>query len=319
MAQSAAPSLRLVFMGTADFAVPALEALAASRHRIALVYTQPPRPAGRGMQPRPSPVAQAAARLGLPVRRPHTLRDPDEQAAFAGLEVDLGVVAAYGMILPEAILDAPRLGCINLHASLLPRWRGAAPIQHALLAGDEQTGVTVMQMAPGLDTGPILAMQSVPIEAGDTAGDLHDRLADLAARMVVPAVDDLAAGRARAVPQADEGVTYAGKLDRAVGRLDWQRPAAELERRIRALSPWPGCWTEFRGERLKVLAAEVVAGEGEPGLVLDERLTVACGTGALRLARVQRAGGRPLAAEEVLRGFAIPPGSRLGGPCRATS
>ncbi len=319
MASTEPERLRLIFMGTASFAVPSLEALAASRHEIVAVYTQPARPAGRGMKPRPSAVQAAAARLALPVRTPERLRDPAEQAAFAGLGADLGVVAAYGLILPKAVLDAPRLGCINLHASLLPRWRGAAPIQHALLAGDRETGISIFQMEPSLDTGPVLAMERVPITEESTAEILHDTLADLAARMVVPVVDDLAAGRARAVPQPEGGVTYAAKLDKTAGRLDWSRPAAELERQLRALNPWPGCWTEALGQRLRVLAGELALASGPPGVVLDDRLTVACGEAALRLTELQRAGGRPLAAGEFLRGFPLPPGSRLGRPCPATS
>jgi len=221
------------------------------------------------------------------------------------------VVAAYGLLLPRPILDAPRLGCINLHASLLPRWRGAAPIQRALLAGDRETGVTIIQLEPALDSGPILAMERIPIAPHSTAASLHDDLAGLAASMVVPVIDALASGRARPRPQPEEGVTYAGKLDKAEGRLDWRQPAAALERQLRALNPWPGCWTTFEGQRLRVLAGEVTAGQGVPGEVLDERLTVACGEGALRLTRLQRAGGRPLASEEFLRGFEVPPGSRL--------
>ena len=315
----ASEGLRLIFMGTASFAVPSLRALAASRHEILAVYTQPARPAGRGMRPKPSPVQEVAAHLELPVRTPVTLRDPAEQAAFAALDADLGVVAAYGLILPKAVLGAPRLGCINLHASLLPRWRGAAPIQHAILAGDRKTGITIFQMEPSLDTGPVLAMEEIPITERSTAAELHDALAELAARMVVPAIDDLAAGRARAVPQLEEGETYAAKLDKAAGRLDWSRPALEVERHLRALNPWPGCWTEIDDQRLRVLAGELVAGSGAPGEVLDERLTIACGEGALRLTQVQRPGGRPLAADEFLRGFPLPPGSRLGRPCPATS
>ena len=319
MAAGSSPPLRLVFMGTAAFAVPSLRALASGRHRVVAVYTQPARPAGRGMQPRPSPVQAAAEELGLPVRTPPRLRDPAEQAAFAALEADLAVVAAYGLILPPAILEAPRLGCINLHASLLPRWRGAAPIQRALLAGDEESGVTVMQMEPGLDTGPILAMEPLPIGPATTAQELHDALAALAARMVGPAIEELAAGRVQARPQPEDGVTYAAKVDKAEGRLDWSRPALALERQVRALNPWPGCWTELADERLRVLEARLVPGWGAPGEVLDDLLTVACGDGALRLTRVQRAGGRPLPVETFLRGCPVPVGSRLGRPCRATS
>ena len=314
-----APSLRIVFMGTAAFAVPSLRALAAGPHRVVAVYTQPARAAGRGMKARRSPVHEAALDLGLEVRTPETLKDPVECEALASLGPDLAVVAAYGLILPKSILEVPRLGCINLHASLLPRWRGAAPIQRALLAGDSETGVTIIQMEPTLDTGPILAMERVPIEPKATAASLHDTLAELAARMVGPTVDALAKGHITPRPQPEEGVTYAAKIDKAEGRLDWSRPAADLERQLRALNPWPGCWTEIDGERLLVLEGEIAAGAGSPGEVLDERLTIACGEGALRLTKVQRAGGRPMSADAFLRGFRLPVGARLGTPCPATS
>jgi methionyl-tRNA formyltransferase len=315
---SAAP-LRLVYMGTAAFAVPSLRALAGGRHEVVAVYTQPARPAGRGLRPRPSPVHSAATTLGLVVRTPETLKNPAEQEVFASLRSDLAVVAAYGLILPKAVLEAPRLGCINLHASLLPRWRGAAPIQRALLAGDAETGVSVIQMEPSLDTGPVLAMERVPITAASTAANLHDALAELAARMIGPTIEDLAGGRVTPRPQPEQGVTYAPKIDKSEARLDWARPAAFLERQLRALNPWPGCWTEVEGERLLVLEGELAAGAGAPGEILDERLTVACGDGALRLIRVQRAGGRPMSADAFLRGFPLPVGARLGMPCPATS
>jgi methionyl-tRNA formyltransferase len=301
-------------MGTAEFAVPSLQALAAGRHRLVAVYSQPARPAGRGLRPQPSPVQRAAAALGLPLLDPSSLRAPHAQAELATLGADLAVVAAYGLLLPQPILAAPRLGGINLHASLLPRWRGAAPIQRALLAGDEVTGITIFQLEPTLDTGAILAMEPISIGPEATAAELHDRLAALAATMVGGVVDDLAAGRARPRPQPAEGVTYAAKIDKAEGRLDWTRPAHLLERQLRALNPWPGCWTELGEQRLRVLAGVVVEVEGQrpPGEVLDDRLTVACGEGALRLTRLQRAGGRPLGSVEFLRGFDLPPGSRLG-------
>ena len=308
MASTTASSLRLVFMGTARFAVPSLETLTEGRHRLVAVYTQPARPAGRGLRGRPSPVEIAAERLGLPVRRPDSLRAAEAQAEFGALGADLAVVAAYGLLLPRPILAAPRLGCINLHASLLPRWRGAAPIQRALLAGDAQTGITIFQIEPSLDTGPILAMESIPIGPASTAQSLHDELAALAARMIGPVIDDLAAGRARSWPQPEEGVTYAAKIDKAEGRLDWTRPAVLLERQVRALE----AWTELAGQRLRVLAAEVVPGHGAPGEVLDERLTVACGEGALRLLRLQPAGGKAMASDAFLRGHKVPIGSRLG-------
>jgi methionyl-tRNA formyltransferase len=314
-----APSLRLVYMGTAAFAVPSLRVLARGPHHVVAVYAQPARPAGRGLQPRPSPVQDAAAALGLAVRTPGTLKHPAERDALSDLRPDLVVVAAYGLILPEAILEVPPLGSINLHASLLPRWRGAAPIQRALLAGDPETGVTIFQVEPTLDTGPILAAERIAIPADATAAGLHDELAELAARMVGPVVDDLAAGRAVPRPQPEAGVTYAPKLDKAEGRLDWSQPAALLERRLRALNPWPGCWTEIGGQRVRVLGGEVVAGTGAPGELLDDRLTIACGEGALRLTRVQRAGGRAMSGAAFLRGFQVPLGARLGSPCPATS
>jgi methionyl-tRNA formyltransferase len=306
-------------MGTAAFAVPSLRVLARGPHHVVAVYAQPSRPAGRGLQPRPSPVQDAAAALGLAVRTPETLKHPAERDAFSGLRPNLVVVAAYGLILPEAILEVPPLGSINLHASLLPRWRGAAPIQRALLAGDPETGVTIFQVEPTLDTGPILAAERVAIPADATAAGLHDELAELAARMVGPVVDDLAAGRAVPRPQPEAGVTYAPKLDKAEGRLDWSQPAALLERRLRALNPWPGCWTEIGGQRVRVLGGEVVAGTGAPGELLDDRLTIACGEGVLRLTRVQRAGGRAMSGAAFLRGFQVPLGARLGSPCPATS
>jgi methionyl-tRNA formyltransferase len=320
MAAPPAAPLRIVFMGTAGFAVPGLNALAASRHDVVAVYTQPARPAGRGMRPRPSAVQTAAEALHLPLRTPARLRDPADQQAFAALEPDLAVVAAYGLILPKPVLDAPRLGCINLHASLLPRWRGAAPIQRALMAGDTETGVMIFQMEPSLDTGPVLAAARVPITADSTAADLHDLLAEVAAGMIVGVVDDLAAGRAQPVPQPEDGVTYAAKIEKADGRLEWSQPAHVLERHLRALNPWPGCWTEAGGQILRVLAGEIVACDGGlPGEVLDGRLTVACGSGCLRITRLQRPGGKPMESAAFLRGFALPVGSRLGTPCPATS
>jgi methionyl-tRNA formyltransferase len=327
MSVDQAKALRLIYMGTADFAVPALRALDASRHHLAAVYTQPPRPAGRGMKPRPSPVGRAAAELGLEVRTPVSLKDEAVQAELRTLDADLAVVAAYGLILPPAVLAAPRLGCINLHGSALPRWRGAAPIQRAILAGDAETGITVIQMDAGLDTGAMLARRTVEIGPRTTATALHDRLADLAARMLLPVIEDLAAGRAEAVPQPDAGVTYAAKIEKAEGRIDWERPALEIDRQLRALNPWPGCWTEFEGERLRVLEAvplDAEGGSGAPGTILDDALTIACGAGAIRITRLQRAGGKPMASADFLRGHALDPGQVLGQPemgrsCLATS
>ena len=308
--------LRLGFMGAPDFALPSLRALAAAGHEIAAVYAQPPRPAGRGHKERPCPVHALALERGWQARTPAHLKDAGVQAAFAALDLDAAVVVAYGLILPPAILAAPRLGCVNVHASLLPRWRGAAPIQRSILAGDAETGVTIMQVAEGLDTGPRLLDEAVPIAAGETAETLHDRLAELGARLIVTALEGLAAGSLRARPQPEDGVTYAAKLHRGEGHLDWRRPAIELERAVRAFTPWPGAEFEAKTARIKVLAAEVVPGDSvaAPGTVLDDRLTVACGTGALRLLKVQRAGKAPLDTEAFLRGFELAPGARLGLP-----
>jgi len=305
-------ALRLAFLGTPDFAVPSLAALAEAGHAIACVYSQPPRPAGRGQKERPSPVQAFAEARGWPVRTPRSLRDPAEQAAFAALELDAAVVVAYGLILPKPILTAPRLGCFNVHASLLPRWRGAAPIQRAILAGDSETGVTIMQMDEGLDTGPTLLSERLPITLRETAESLHDKLAALGARLIVGALRATARGDLLPHPQPVEGVTYAEKLRRDEGRLDWSLPAPLLDRRVRAFTPWPGAWCEIRGERLKVLDAEPMEGKGAPGEVLDAALTVACGEGALRLLRLQRPGKAPLEAGALLRGFPIAPGTRLG-------
>ncbi len=309
-------ALRLAFMGSPEFALPSLRALEAAGHEIAAVYAQPPRPAGRGHKERPCPVQAYAERRGWALRTPKTLKDGSEPQAFAALGLDAAVVVAYGLILPAAVLAAPRLGCVNLHASLLPRWRGAAPIQRAILAGDAQTGVTIMAVDEGLDTGPILLREAVPIAATATAAELHDRLAEVGARLMVAALDGLAAGRLEARPQPEDGVTYAAKLKRGEGRLDWRRPAAELERAVRAFTPWPGAFFEAGGERVKVLAAEVGAGApgAEPGTVIDARLTVACQKDALRLTRVQRAGKAAMDAEALLRGFPVAAGTRLPPP-----
>ena len=305
------PQLRLAFMGTPDFAVPSLAALLETGHRVVAVYCQPPRPAGRGHRPQPSPVQLFAEARQIPVFTPRSLRSPEVQGEFAALGLDAAVVAAYGLILPPAVLAAPRLGCLNVHASLLPRWRGAAPIQRALLAGDPETGVTIMQVDQGLDTGPMLLRQAIPIGAGATAGSLHDALAAAGARLIVEALDGVAAGRLVPVPQPADGVTYAAKLERDEGRLDWSMPAIELERRVRALNPWPGVWFEAAGERIKVLAAQVVPGlvpgvSAAPGTLLDDQLTLACGTDALRLVRVQRSGRGPVDGAAFLRGFSFP-------------
>lgn len=307
-------SLRLAFMGTPDFALPGLEALAAAGHEICAVYSQPPRPAGRGQQPRPGPVAAFARKKGWPLRTPVSLKDLAEQQAFAALDLDLAVVVAYGLILPKAILKAPRLGCVNLHASLLPRWRGAAPISRALLAGDKETGVTLMLMEEGLDSGPILAHRRYPIPPDCTAIQLHDALARLGAELLIEWLPALAEGRLAGRPQSAKGVTYARKLARDEARLDWRRSAEELERQVRAFAPWPGAHFASGKGDIKVLSAEIVARSGVPGELLDDRLTVACGKDALRLTRVQRAGRSAMSAQEFLRGFALPPGMRLPLP-----
>ena len=302
--------MRLAFMGSPDFAVPALLALHGAGHAIAAVYCQPPKPAGRGYAPRPCPVQSAAERLGLDVRTPTRLRtDPATQAAFAALGLDAAVVAAYGLILPPAMLEAPRRGCLNIHASLLPRWRGAAPIQAAILAGDTETGVTIMQMDAGLDTGPMLEREAVPITATTTGAGLHDILAGLGARLILRAL----AEPGTPIPQPAAGVTYAPKLARSDGLIDWTRDAVALDRQVRAFDPWPGTHTAVRGTPLKVLAAVPAEGRGPPGTVLDGRLTVACGSGALRLLRVQPAGRAAMAADAFLRGHAVPVGTVLGG------
>jgi len=299
-------------MGSGGFAVPALEALARSGQVIPLVLTQPPRPAGRGMKTKRTPVHEAAEKLGLPVATPATLREPGEQERLRALAPDLVVVAAYGLLLPEPVLAIPPLGCLNLHASLLPRWRGAAPIQRAILAGDRETGVCLMRMEKGLDTGPLYACRKTPIGPRETAGSLHDRLATMAAELLLEMLPGIAAGTARPCPQPAEGVSYAAKIGAEDQRLDFARAAVELDRQVRALSPAPGAWCTARGERLLVLEAEPLEGpQGAPGEVVGLPLTVACGEGALALRRVQRAGRRAISAEELQRGFPLPLGSRL--------
>jgi methionyl-tRNA formyltransferase len=311
--------LDLVFMGTPDFAATILEALVAAGHRLVAVYTQPPRPAGRGHRLQPSPVQRAAQRHGLELRHPTLLRGENVAAAFATLGADAAVVAAYGLILPRAMLEAPRLGCLNVHASLLPRWRGAAPVQRAVLAGDSETGITIMQMDKGLDTGPILMQRRVPISPRTTAAGLTDELAGVGGELIVAALAALAMGALASQAQAPEGVAYAPKITREEGRLDWRRPAAELERRVRALDLWPGAYFERAHDHsIRVFAAEAIpaASAAPAGTVLDDALAIACGSGALRLLRLQRPGRAPLDAAEFLRGCPIPPGTTL--PCPAT-
>ena len=297
--------MRVIFMGTPDFSVPALRAIAA-RHDVAAVYSQPPRAAGRGQKPRPSPVHRAAETLGIPVRTPERLKSPEEQAAFAALGADVAVVVAYGLILPQPVLDAPRLGCLNIHASLLPRWRGAAPIHRAIMAGDAETGVAIMQMQAGLDTGPVLAEARTPIGPEDTTADLHDRLAEMGAALIGDVMDRLPLP---AAPQPSEGVTYAQKIDKAEARIDWALPAPQVDRQIRGLSPFPGAWCMLGGERIKLLRSRLAAGAGAPGTVL-QGFTIACGTGAVEVLEAQREGKRPMPAAEVLRGLTLP--DRLG-------
>jgi methionyl-tRNA formyltransferase len=304
--------LRLAFMGTPDFAVPALKALAARGHEIVCVYSQPPRPAGRGQKEQKSPVHLAAEEMGIPVRTPARLKNAEDQQAFADLKLDAAVVAAYGLILPLAVLEAPRLGCINIHGSLLPRWRGAAPLQRAMLAGDADTGITIMQMAAGLDTGDMWLKKTVPITTKTTASSLHDALSALGAEMIGEALEGIASGTLRRTPQPEEGVTYAAKLERGEGKIDWNEEAAAIERKTRALNPRPGVYFEARGERIKILSAELVMDKkGEPGTLLADDFTVACGEDALRLLTVQRQGKAAMEGAAFLRGFTVKPGDRL--------
>ena len=295
--------MKLAFMGTPDFSVPALRALHAAGHDIVAVYTQPPRPAGRGKKDRPSAVQLAAEALDLEVRYPKSLRDTEAQGAFADLDVDVAVVVAYGLILPAPILAAPRKGCLNIHASLLPRWRGAAPIHRAIMSGDAETGISIMSMDLGLDTGPVLLTEATPIDSTETTGDLHDRLAHIGADLIVRALntlDDLTP-----VPQPEEGVTYAVKVDKSEGRIDWTRDATAVDRQIRALSPFPGAWCVVDGERVKFLRSLAVDGAGSPGAHLGD-FRIACGKGAVRILEAQREGKRPMTAEDLLRGMTLP-------------
>ncbi len=303
--------MNLVFMGTSEFALPALAAIAAAGHETLAVYTRPPRPAGRGHQQRRSPVHEFAAAHRMTVRTPANLKDAAEQQSFAAIGAAIAVVAAYGLLLPPPILAAPRLGCINIHASLLPRWRGAAPIARAIEAGDRETGVTIMQMDAGLDTGPMLLRESIAIGPQTTAGELHDALAQCGAGLVLEALERLAAGTLKPVPQPRHGATYANKIEKHETRIDWREPAQRVERHIRALSPAPGAWFEWRGERIKVLNAVVADASGVPGTVLDAAMTVACGKGAVRFERLQRAGKGAVDAAAFLRGFPIGRGAAL--------
>jgi methionyl-tRNA formyltransferase len=307
--------MRIVFMGTPDFAVPTLAAVLAAGHEVAAVYTRAPRPAGRGMDERKSPVHLRAEAAALPVLTPRSLKGEAEQSAFAAHRADVGVVVAYGLILPKPVLDAARSGCLNLHASALPRWRGAAPINRAVMAGDAATAAAVMRMEEGLDTGPVCLAEPVPIGADMTAGELHDVLAERGARLMVQALAELQRGTLVCTPQPDAGATYAAKIDKVETRIDFTRPASEVHNHVRGLSPFPGAWFAAgpRPERIKVLRTRIAPGSGAPGTLLDDALTVACGEGAVQLVELQRAGKRPMLAAELSRGFAMPKGTRIGG------
>ena len=300
--------MRIIFMGTPDFAVPSLDALVATGHDVCAVYSQPPRPAGRGKSLTPSPVHKRAEELGIAVRTPVSLKDGEAQAEFAALNADVAIVAAYGLILPRPILEAPRLGCINVHASVLPRWRGAAPVQRAILAGDAETGVTIMQMGVGLDTGPMLAVVKTSV-GGKTAGDLTAELAMLGANLLVHVLRDL--NGHPPIAQPEDGVTYASKIDKAESRLDFSRTAVEVERQVRAFAPAPGAFFEYKGERFRILSADVSDGTGTPGAILDDALTIACGQDALQVSTIQRAGKSAMTPAELLRGYALPAGTLL--------
>lgn len=308
--------MRIVFMGTPQFSVPVLEAILAAGHEVVAVYTQPPRPAGRGMAESKSPVHVTADKHGLRVITPVNFKADEDRADFAALQADAAVVVAYGLLLPETVLNAPRLGCYNLHASKLPRWRGAAPIQRAIMAGDDVTAVMVMRMEKGLDTGPICLSHEIAITPQTTAASLHDELSHAGAPLMVEALRRLEAGTLVETPQPEHGVTYAAKIDKAEARIDFGKSAKAVAAHIRGLSPFPGAWTPVKSgrdeERLKVLNAVAVSGSGRPGEVLDGELTVACAQDAVRLTQVQRAGKKPVSAQEFLRGFPLPPGSRIG-------
>ena len=303
--------MRIVFMGTPEFSVPVLEALVDAGHEIAAVYCQPPRPAGRGKKDRPTPVHQRAVELGLPVSHPTSLKAAEDQVAFAELQAEVAVVVAYGLILPQAVLDAPARGCLNIHASLLPRWRGAAPIHRAIMAGDEKTGVCIMRMEAGLDTGPVLLRKETFIGATETTAELHDRLSILGAAVIVDALEGLP--DLSATPQPEVGVTYAHKIDKSEAQIDWRRPAEEVDRLIRGLSPFPGAWFEHEGVRIKALGATLGAGDGQPGETLNDGLLVACGQGAVQLTRLQRAGKSAQDIDVFQRGAQIGRGTVLKG------
>ncbi|MFT6022147.1 MAG: methionyl-tRNA formyltransferase [Ascidiaceihabitans sp.] len=301
--------MRIIFMGTPEFSVPVLDALVDAGHEIACVYSQPPRPAGRGKKDRLTPVHARALALGLEVRHPTSLKSDDELTRFAALQADIAVVVAYGLILPQSILDAPTRGCLNIHASLLPRWRGAAPIHRAIMAGDAQTGVCIMQMEAGLDTGPVLLRQTLAIESQDTTALLHDRLSTLGAAAIVDALTQL--DTLTPETQPEDGVTYAAKIDKAEAQIDWSRPAQDIDRLVRGLSPFPGAWFDHAGTRVKVLGSTMADGHGSAGETLDDALTVACGQGAVRLTKLQRAGKGAQDSDVFLRGNPMPKGTNL--------
>ncbi|MBS0239463.1 MAG: methionyl-tRNA formyltransferase [Proteobacteria bacterium] len=308
--------LNIIFMGTPDFSVPVLDGIAAAGHRVIAVYSQPPRPAGRGMAEVKSPVHRRAEALGIEVRTPVNFKNDADREAFAALQADAAVVVAYGLLLPQAVLDATRLGCFNVHASKLPRWRGAAPIQRAIMAGDTVTAVNIMGMEQGLDTGPVCLGRDVAIPPGMTAGELHDELSQLGAKLMVEALAEIEAGKIDCVPQSSDGATYAVKIGKGETRIDFSRPANEVINHIRGLSPYPGAWFEIsignKPERIRVLVAVETNGSAEPGTLIDDRLTIACGSGAIRVERLQRAGKQPMAAADFLRGTRLPKGTRLG-------
>jgi len=300
--------MRIVFMGTPDFSVSVLEALHGAGHEIVAVYSQPPRRAGRGKKARPSAVQKSAEGLGLPVFTPLNFKEESDRAACAAHKADIAVVVAYGLILPQAVLDMPAKGCLNIHASLLPRWRGAAPIQRAIMAGDDKTGVCIMQMEAGLDTGPVIARRETEITASDTAASLHDRLAEIGSELIV---EVLVTKKFSAKPQLNDGVTYASKIDKSEAKIDWSQPAQSIDRQIRGLSPFPGAWCEMNGERVKLLGSTVAKGAGLAGEALDTEYTIACGQGAVRLTKLQRAGKGPMDAEVFSRGFPLLKGEKL--------
>lgn len=309
MAYDKKTKLRIAFMGTPEFSLPILEALVSVGHDIVCVFTQPPRSGGRGQNKKKTPIHIRAEELAIDVHVPRDFSSKEQQLAFSDLNIDCAIVAAYGLILPKSILRAPKLGCLNVHASLLPRWRGAAPIQRAILAGDSESGVTIMQMDEGLDTGAILMLDRVKITRETTGESLHDKLSETGSALIIKALDSLVKGTAKSVEQPDHGITYAKKLERSEGHIDWQKPAEYIERLIRAFTPWPGSWFEVKGERIKILSASIEHVDAPPGTVMDDKLIISCGAGGLKLETLQRAGKNPMTADEFLRGFDIPIGT----------